>query len=237
MGSRVAGPPPPTLTDTQRAALQEQTDDVTMQTSLDNATDSATAQSIRNRYITTRLLLIDANFLTHRRTLDAASDGTVLGLGVLGTLRDSTQAQANLAALVTGLKSNIDKNYYDNRATDAIASTMVTQRKEILLRIIEATTIARRLRPCTPARWAAGAAASAHAPCCAPTCPRTSPMRTLPPPFNGSPPACPKTSAYPSSTCRKWPWAYTPRPSTRRLRRPTYAQPRWAPSLPPWASG
>jgi hypothetical protein len=64
----------------------------------------------------------------------------VLGLGVLGTIKNGARAKENLAALValvTGLKSNVDKNYYANRATDAIASMMVARRKEVMLRIVE----------------------------------------------------------------------------------------------------
>jgi hypothetical protein len=111
-----------------------------------DATDEAARRKIRDHFVFSRLALIDIGFIDYvrsmsgqRRHLDAATEATQMSLGVAATLTDSVQATSNLAAalaLVTGLKSNVDKNYFDNQATDAILSTMAARRKEVLARIL-----------------------------------------------------------------------------------------------------
>jgi hypothetical protein len=109
--------------------------------------EESTRRTVRDAYVANRLVLLDADFLAYvrsltsnKRTLDSASEGSVLGLSVLGTIRDSARAKENLAAAVaaiTGLKSNIDKNFFENRGLDAIAAMMVARRKEVLVRIAD----------------------------------------------------------------------------------------------------
>lgn len=110
------------------------------------ASDEAARRKIRDNFVFNRLALIDIGFIDYvrsmsgqRRHLDAATEATQMSLGVAATLKDSVQATSNLAAalaLVTGLKSNVDKNYFDNQATDAILSMMAARRKEVLARIL-----------------------------------------------------------------------------------------------------
>lgn len=146
---QAGGPDPLPLTDTQRSALLAASDDLVADQAMQNAAnDEAKRLALRDAYIANRLVLMDVAFLQYLRsltsnkhTLDSATEGTVLGLSVLGTIRDSAQAKENLAALVAmivGLKSNVDKNFFDNRGLDAIASMMVAKRKEVLLRIVTA---------------------------------------------------------------------------------------------------
>lgn len=141
------GPDPLPMTDSQRQALLSATADVeaTRQAMSDGNLEKRA--EARNVYVANRLVLLDAAFLqyvrsltSNKRTLDSATEGSVLGLSVLGTLLDSARAKENLAAAVaaiTGLKSNIDKNFFDNRGLDAIASMMVAKRKEVLARILK----------------------------------------------------------------------------------------------------
>ena len=143
------GPAPLQLSVVQRDALALASDDlVADKAQIEASGDDAKRMLLRNSFIGNRLVLLDANFLNYlrsltadRRTLDSATEGSVLGLSVLGTVVDTARAKENLAALVavvTGLKSNVDKNYFGNRAMDALAQTMVTRRKEVLARIIDA---------------------------------------------------------------------------------------------------
>lgn len=141
------GPEPLQLSGQQRDALLAATGDLALDAAQTQAGDEGARRALRNSYIANRLVLLDVSFLNYlrsltadRRTLDSASEGTVLGLSVLGTVVETARAKENLAALVatvTGLKSNVDKNYFGNRAIDALAQTMVTRRKEVLARIIE----------------------------------------------------------------------------------------------------
>lgn len=142
------GPEPLQLSAVQRDALALATDDlVADKAQIEASGGDAKRVLLRNSFIANRLVLLDASFLNYlrsltadRRTLDSATEGSVLGLSVLGTVVDTARAKENLAALVatiTGLKSNVDKNYFGNRAMDALAQTMVTRRKEVLARIVD----------------------------------------------------------------------------------------------------
>jgi len=143
---QAGGPPAPALPQASREAVVAATDEAKVEAATQTATTEAQRQSVRNAYIGGRLVLLDTDFLTYlrslttnKRTLDSATEGTVLALAVLGSVIDGARAKENLAALValiTGLKSNVDKNFYDNRAIDAIASMMVAKRKEVLARIL-----------------------------------------------------------------------------------------------------
>ena len=138
---QAGGPPAPTLPQASRDGVVTATNEATVEAAMKKGTE-ADRQATRNAYIGGRLVLLDTDFLTYlrglttnKRTLDSATEGTVLALAVLGSVIDGARAKENLAALValvTGLKSNVDKNFYDNRAIDAIASTMVAKRKEVL---------------------------------------------------------------------------------------------------------
>ena len=142
---QAGGPPAPTLPQASRDGVVTATNEATVETAMKTGTE-ADRQATRNAYIGGRLVLLDTDFLTYlrglttnKRTLDSATEGTVLALAVLGSVIDGARAKENLAALValvTGLKSNVDKNFYDNRAIDAIASMMVAKRKEVLARIL-----------------------------------------------------------------------------------------------------
>jgi hypothetical protein len=141
------GPEPLQLTAPQRDALVLASDDLATDQAMAAAADEDARRALRNSYMANRLVLLDVSFLNYlrslsadRRTLDSASEGTVLGLSVLGTVIETARAKENLAALVatvTGLKSNVDKNYFGNRAMDALAQTMVTRRKEVLARVVD----------------------------------------------------------------------------------------------------
>jgi len=160
---QVGGPPPIGLSELQRNKLLTATDDFDVSQAMGDANADATRRrELRNAYIANRLVLMDVAFLnylrtltTDKHTLDAASEGTVLGLSVLGTLMNATQAKENLAALVatiTGLKAVVDKNFFDNRGLDAIASTMVAKRKEVLARILVALPGSAEAYPLVAAR-------------------------------------------------------------------------------------
>lgn len=143
---RSSGPPPPELPAAQRDRLVAATaDELATQQAMASGSEES-RQLARNAYVANRLVLMDVAFIdylrafsTDRRTLDAATEGSVLAFSVLGTLRDSVRAKENLAAAVaaiTGLKSNVDKNFYGNRGLEAIGATMVARRKEVLTRIV-----------------------------------------------------------------------------------------------------
>lgn len=143
---RSGGAAPLGLSEGERERLIKSTADLDATQAM--STGSETAQrNARDAYVANRLVLLDADFLAYvrsltsnKRTLDSASEGSVLGLSVLGTIRDSARAKENLAAAVaaiTGLKSNIDKNFFENRGLDAIAAMMVARRKEVLVRIAD----------------------------------------------------------------------------------------------------
>jgi hypothetical protein len=110
--------------------------------------DEPTRRLLRDQYLFARLAFIDIGFIQYvrtlsgdRRHLDAATEAATLSASVAATLRDSLQAKSNLAAFVatlTGLKANVDKNYFENKGTDAILSTMASRRKEVLARILGA---------------------------------------------------------------------------------------------------
>lgn len=137
-------PLPVAAADRQRMEAAAQIGDA--QKRFAEATDEAARRQIRDNFVFNRLALIDIGFIDYvrsmsgqRRHLDAATEATQMSLGVAATLKDSVQATSNLAAalaLVTGLKSNVDKNYFDNQATDAILSMMAARRKEVLARIL-----------------------------------------------------------------------------------------------------
>lgn len=141
------GPQPLSLDDDQRKQLLAATADLGATGAALSGDTEDTRRKARDAYIANRLVLLDTDFLvylrsltSHKRTLDSASEGSVLGLSVLGTIRDSVRAKENLAAAVaaiTGLKSNIDKNFFENRGLEAIASMMVAKRKEVLARILK----------------------------------------------------------------------------------------------------
>jgi hypothetical protein len=140
------GPEPLGLPDGERTKLVSATADAEATAKAVAPGNEADRRSARNAYIANRLVLLDIDFLAylrslgaHKRTLDSAAEGTVLALSVLGTVLDSVNAKENLAAavaLVTGLKSNVDKNFFENRGLDAITSTMIARRKEVLARLI-----------------------------------------------------------------------------------------------------
>ena len=143
---RSGGAAPLGLSESERARLIKSTADLDATQAMTTG-DEAAQLNARNAYVANRLVLLDADFLAYvrsltsdKRTLDSASEGSVLGLSVLGTIRDSARAKENLAAAVaaiTGLKSNIDKNFFENRGLDAIAAMMVARRKEVLVRIAD----------------------------------------------------------------------------------------------------
>ncbi len=131
-----------------RKALLTATADATVTAQvISTAATADERRNARNAFIANRLVLLDAAFAVYlrdlggdKRTLDSATEGSVLGFSVLGTLRDSARAKENLAAavaLITGLKSNVDKNFFDNRGLQAITTAMVARRREVLARIEE----------------------------------------------------------------------------------------------------
>lgn len=158
---RSGGAAPLGLSEGERERLIKSTADLDATQQAMTGEESA-RRTVRDAYVANRLVLLDADFLAYvrsltsnKRTLDSASEGSVLGLSVLGTIRDSARAKENLAAAVaaiTGLKSNIDKNFFENRGLDAIAAMMVARRKEVLVRIADGLGRPTPAYPLTAAR-------------------------------------------------------------------------------------
>ena len=113
------------------------------------ATDEAKQRQIRDTFLFSRLALNDIAFIDYarslsgsRRNLDSATEAAQMTLSIVATLTGTERAKSNLAAAVagiTGLKSNVDKNYFDNQGTDALLSMMSARRKEVLARIIRSS--------------------------------------------------------------------------------------------------
>jgi hypothetical protein len=144
--TRVGGPAPvvTTAADAEILKADAQFGDANRKYLLSN--NEAERRRLRDTYLFSRLALVDIGFIDYarslsanRRQLDSATEAATLTASVAATLRDSLQAKSNLAAFiatVTGLKSNVDKNYFENKGTDAIVSTMAARRKEVLARIL-----------------------------------------------------------------------------------------------------
>lgn len=145
---RTGGPDPVPVSAEQRQALVTASEDAKVNNAYSQPNVEETIKrSARDAYIVNRITLIDIAFLeylrslsTTKRGLDSASEGATLGLSVLGTVMDGVRAKENLAAAVaaiTGLKSNVDKNYFDNRGVEAMVSMMIARRKEVLVRMVQ----------------------------------------------------------------------------------------------------
>jgi hypothetical protein len=143
---KVGGPEPIAPTAADLAIIEAGAQEGAARKKFGESRDEAARREIRDSYVLNRLALIDIRFIGYvrslsgdRRNLDSATEAAQLTLSVWATLTDSVQAATNLAAavaIVTGLKGNVDKNYYGNKGTDAILSMMTARRKEVLARII-----------------------------------------------------------------------------------------------------
>jgi hypothetical protein len=144
---RSIGPEPTVMSDEQRARLVDMADEAATNAAYgETGADEDKRRLVRDNYILNRLAILDVRFLEYihslgasRRLIDSATESTVIGLSVIGTVVDTARAKENLAALVaaiTGTKASVDKNYFENRGLNAIVSTMIARRKEILARVV-----------------------------------------------------------------------------------------------------
>lgn len=145
-GSLQAGPELPVVNLT---ALDTATDWITVRKAYTGAyANEAERIRIRNDYISNATAAIDVRFLAYlrslsvsRNTMQAASQESILALGVAGTVVSSAAAKTNIAsaiALISGSQAIVDSVYFANQTTDAIAAQMVAARREAFIDVLEA---------------------------------------------------------------------------------------------------
>ncbi len=103
--------------------------------------------SVRNRFIETRLAVIDAQYLTFKQSLyqegvstNMGLDVATLGLNLAGTLTPAASAKAILAAISGGLigtRVAAEKNLYFEKTMTAILAQMEALRKTARLEILK----------------------------------------------------------------------------------------------------
>ncbi len=111
----------------------------------DQEDDPNKKQALRNEIINARIRAIDIHFNDFQQRLyregvgsNIATDWTVIGLGVAGSITSSLSATQNLSAIsggITGAKSSFDKNAFFDRTMPAILSQMIALRKSALVKI------------------------------------------------------------------------------------------------------
>lgn len=139
----------PELPEVDLKGLDTATDWLTVRKAYSTAhANDAERVRIRNDYISNATAAIDVRFLAYLRSLSvgrsvmqAASQESVLALGVAGTIAKSVAAKTNIAsaiALISGSQAIIDSVYFENQTTDAIAAQMVAARREAFIDVLEA---------------------------------------------------------------------------------------------------
>lgn len=108
--------------------------------------DENKLRKARDAFLFSRIAVIDLKYLqfigsltSNKHELDAATEIAALTLNIAGTLTGGAQAKANLAAaaaVITGSKTSVDKNFFYEKSVDALVAMMNAQRKEKLLSIL-----------------------------------------------------------------------------------------------------
>lgn len=111
----------------------------------DQMQDTNEKLALRNEIVNGRIRAIDIHFNNFQQRLyregigsNIATDWTVIGLGVAGSVTSSLSTTQNLSAIsggITGAKSSFDKNAFFDKTMPAILSQMVALRKNALVKI------------------------------------------------------------------------------------------------------
>ena len=111
----------------------------------DKEQDQNKKLALRNEIINARIRAIDIHFNDFQQRLysegvgsNIATDWTVIGLGVAGSITSSLSTTQNLSAIsggITGAKASFDKNAFFDRTMPAILSQMIALRKSALVKI------------------------------------------------------------------------------------------------------
>nr|WP_315469017.1 hypothetical protein [uncultured Undibacterium sp.] len=106
---------------------------------------NATAKE-RNDFVNGRIALYNIRYQrfvrdlgVDKQHLDAGTDGVLIGLNLASAATGAIRAKTNIAlaaAGITGGKSTIDKYFYFDKTIPALIATMNSQRKQVLLRIL-----------------------------------------------------------------------------------------------------
>jgi hypothetical protein len=104
----------------------------------------------RNEYLSTRVVIINIEYLKYIKTLSAEESQIHSATDILQLTLELAAAGFNpaatktvltsLAALTGGVRLSIDKNAYFQKTMSALISAMNAQRKEVLLRIIKGSS-------------------------------------------------------------------------------------------------
>jgi len=112
----------------------------------DKVTPPERKRDARDKLVSARLALIDLNyddfvsqFSFEKQTLDSVSDITELGLNLATTAVGGASAKTVLGAVsagVTGSKIAVDKNFFYEKTTPVLVTTMNAARKTVLIAIV-----------------------------------------------------------------------------------------------------
>src|SRR5574340_457266 len=105
------------------------------------------SESSRNKFVSSRLVLINIEYIKYIKNLSAeesqihaASDILVLSLDIAATAFTPLTTKTTLSAISAGIggaRLSIDDNFYHKKAVNALVSSMNAERKVILLKIIQ----------------------------------------------------------------------------------------------------